>query len=221
MYIKEKSTLEVWKKALEKIKNQGKDFADEDKRICRELNNFYMEISEPEKDITKPIEILHSFKRWFYPPLNEISTIMLTKKSHLYSYATGPRLFSFHDKKNQIDDFIIPLLKKNPSSRRAVGIFWDPLIDAETTKKDIPAMITIDFKIKENKLNVSAMIRSNDVFFGWPAAVYQLHTLQKYIAEKLDIKTGIIGVFSTSAHIFKDKFNSIELVLSDKYKNNK
>ncbi len=216
MYIKEKTTLEAWKKALRIVKNKGNDIVDDDKRVYREILNLYIEIKSPKEDVTKPIETLQNFKQWFYPPLSEISSMMLKKKAPLYSYATGPRLFSFQDQFNQIDDFIIPLLKQNLSSKRAVVTFWDPLKDGNIDNKDIPSMVTIDLKVKDKKLNLTAMIRSSDLFFGWPANIYQIYSLQKHVADKLNLEGGSIGVFATSAHIFQDMFDTVDIVLKNK-----
>ncbi len=216
--IKEKTALEVWKKSLKLILDKGKDFIDGDKRICREVLNFYIEISNPSEGILKPIELLEDFKKWFYPPRSEIANIMLLKKlAPGYSYTPGTRIFSYQSKLNQIDDFVIPLLKNNPTSRRAVISLWDPINDANIHRKDTPSMMTIDFKLRKGKLNLTMMIRSNDIFMGWPANIYQLSILQKDVCKKLNVEQGVIGIFSNSAHIFKDKFDEIKEIIEGKH----
>ena len=216
MVIREKTALEVWKKSLKFIIDKGKDFIDTDGRVCRESLNLYIEITNSSEGILKPIEIIEDFKKWFYPPRSEIANIMLLKKlAPGYSYTPGTRIFSYRNKLNQIDDFVIPLLKKDPNSRRAVISLWDPLNDANVHRKDTPSMISIDFKLRKGKLNLTMMIRSNDIFMGWPANVYQLSILQKDVCEKLNVEPGFIGIFSNSAHIFKDKFDDIKEIIGN------
>ncbi|PIZ54003.1 hypothetical protein COY26_00300, partial [Candidatus Woesearchaeota archaeon CG_4_10_14_0_2_um_filter_33_10] len=74
---------------------------------------------------------------------------------------------------------------------------------------------SIDFKIRKQKLNATMVVRSNDLFFGWPANLYQLFVLQDYIGKKLGCKTGSLTTFSNSAHIFKDQFEDIQQVTLD------
>ena len=211
--IKEEFALDAWKSSLRFITENGTDFIDQNGRVCRQVLNFVMEIKNPSKNITAPIELLSSFKTWKYPRLEEISNIMLSSsKSIDYAYSYGSRIFSFGEKIDQINNYIIPLLKQNQSTRRAYVSVWDPAEDA-TGKSDVPGLTALDFIINEGKLCMTGIIRSNDIFFGWPANVYQLSVLQEYICKKLDLPPGSLTVFSVSAHIFKDQFEFIEKII--------
>ncbi len=204
MEITRKTTLETWKDTLKYVIEKGEDFDDVNKRVCREVLNLKVTILNPLKDITMPIEILNGFEKWVYPHLAEIANITLAKNMG----------FNFNDSVNQIDDFIIPLLKKDPNSRRAVVTTWNPLQDSNVYNKLVPGLMMIDFKLRDGKLNLTSVVRSNDMFFGWSANIYQLFVLQKYVMEKLDCKIGSLSTFSTSAHIFGDQFSDIKKVLS-------
>jgi thymidylate synthase len=116
--------------------------------------------------------------------------------------------------KNQVDDFIIPLLKKDPNSRRAVVVLYSPVADSRVNKKETPSLISIFIKIIEKKLTLTIVIRSNDMFIGWPANIYQVYLLQKYVGEKLGIETGSITTISHSAHIFTEYDEEIKAALS-------
>lgn len=163
--IKSNSTIDAWKHLLRYLLKEGNDFIDKDGRLCREKNNIVIEIKTPEKDITLPIEKISSSKEWVYPRADEIANIALTRKyspGHLYIY--GQRIFNFDEQINQINKFIIPLLKKDPKSRRGVVSLWNPKIDANIFNKEVPSLMTLHFIVEENKINVTGIIRSNDVF---------------------------------------------------------
>jgi len=214
--IDKKTTTEAWKEALRLVINNGVDFMDENNRVCRESFNLLIRIENPKDDIKNPIKILNTFKHWKYPPYEEIAQVMLTSKtSPDYAYSYGSRIFNFADKKDQINDYIIPLLKENPNSRRATITIWDPIEDSNVINRDVPGLIMIDFKLRQNKLNAVAVIRSNDLFFGWPANIYQLYELQCYIAKKLKCEMGNLDTFSISAHIFSDQFEYIKKILEE------
>lgn len=212
MEITGNSAEEVWKKALRHVLGKGQDFTDKDSRICREILGMNITIKSPDK-ISKPIEILNSFQKWVYPPLDELENFIFSKKEMPgYYYNYGARTFNFEGV-NQVDNYIVPLLKKDTTSRRASVIFYNPLKDSSLFRKDTPGMISVNFNVRDNKLNAFTIIRSNDLFFGWPGNIYQIFVLQKYVAEKLGVETGRITTISISAHIFEDQFEHIKKVL--------
>lgn len=214
---KESSTYKVWKKALRHVLEEGDVFEDEDGRVCKEVSNMALKIEDPETDIKKPINRLNSFDKWIYPSLDEIKNNILSKDSSIgYEYSYGNRILSYSgngEEKDQLNDFVIPLLKKNPNSRRAVINVWNPLVDSNFFKKEIPGVVSIDFKVRKGKLNVTELIRSNDLFYGWPANIYQIYCLQSFVSDKLNVDPGFLSTVSTSAHIFEEQFEYIEEVV--------
>ena len=215
MEIKSETIKDAWKSSLKYILESGEDFTDENNRVCREVLNLVTEVNNPGEDITVAIDVLNSFKKWVYPPLDEIGDLILSRKlSPTYSYSYGPRLFNFQNTINQIDNFIIPLLKRNSFSRRGIVLVWNPIQDSNIYRRDVPGLISIYFKIRKKSLNATIVVRSNDIFFGWPANLYQVFVLQDYLAKKLGCKIGSLTTFSNSAHIFKDQFEDIQKVIS-------
>lgn len=213
--ILKRTAMEAWKEVLGYILKNGVDFIDENNRVCREVFNLLIRLKDPPNGITKPIKTLNSFKNWRYPAIEEITEVMLSSKlAPDYSYSYGQRMFNFQKKVDQINDFIVPLLKEHPNSRRATVMIWDPLEDSNALKRDIPGLIMIDFKLRRNKLNMTAVIRSNDVFFGWPANLYQLVAIQEYVRKKIGCEIGLLDTFSISAHIFKDQFEYINKIIN-------
>lgn len=209
MIIEEKTCIEAWKKSLNYIIAKGTDFIDIDKRQCREVLNLIVTIKEPEKDNDKLIDVMKKFE-WIYPSCEELSAVMFNREdSAIYEYSYGPRIFNF-GKKDQINDFVIPLLRNDKNSRRAIVSLFNPSIDSEILSKNIPSLMLIHFKIVENKLNCTCVIRSNDCFIGWPGNIYQIYLLQKYVSEKVGVETGAISTFSCSAHVFHEHFENIK-----------
>ena len=213
MEVHGKNCEEAWKNVMRHVFKEGKDFVDKDGRTCRELLNVVVVIKDA-GDITKPIEMINSFRKWVYPSLEELESVMLSKKEIPgYYYNYGARNFNFNGI-NQMDDYIVPLLKKDKSTRRATIVFYDPSRDSSMHKKDIPGMICINFNVRDNKLNVTAVVRSNDLFFGWPANIYQTFVLQNYLAKKIGCKIGAITTMSISAHIFEDHFEYLAKIIN-------
>ena len=216
MEIKKDTSLEAWKQTLKAILEKGKIMTDKDKRQSKEILNIIIKIRHPEKDITRPIEIMRSLKKWVYPDLEELRDVFFKKEaSSLYYYTYGARIFNYSHDLDQVEDYVIPLLKKDPSTRRAAIILYHPVIDSKITMKENPSLTAIFFKIRKNKLDTTTVLRSNDMFIGWPANIYQVYLLQKYIAGQLGLETGSLTTISHSAHIFEEYKKEVEEILRE------
>lgn len=108
---------------------------------------------------------------------------------------------------NQIEQ-IIDLLRKDKTSRRAVLNISDPAINRIETH-DMQCTIAIQFLIRNNRLEETVYMRSNDVFFGLPYDYIYFVSIGEYIAEQLGLELGLYTHHATSMHMYKrdvDKF---------------
>ena len=217
MKIKGKDAAKVWKELLEYVFENGREFVNKKNRTCKEVLNIVTSI-EDVSTIMKPMELLNKFNKWVYPPLDEIKNLILSKKdtpSYYYNY--GARAFNFNGKGlNQIDDYLIPLLKKNPTSKRGIVVFYGPEKDTLPLKKETPAVIMANFNIRDEKLHTTIVIRSNELFFGWPSNIVQTYFLSDYVSKELNVPLGNINVVSISAHIFENQFEDIKKIIGKK-----
>ncbi|MFA5797382.1 MAG: thymidylate synthase [Candidatus Woesearchaeota archaeon] len=213
MELTEKTTMQAWKAALNYISTEGEDFIDHEQRVCREILNLCVVITDPTSDFEKPIDAMRSFDL-VYPSTDELAAIIFSKdSSNMFEYSYGPRMFNYLGQKDQINDFIIPLLRKDPSSRRGVVSLFNPVKDLDIHSKNIPSLMFIAFKIKKGALHITCFIRSNDFFIGWPGNIYQIAILQRFVAEKLAVSIGSLTTISSSAHLFHEHFDMIAHIL--------
>ena len=140
----------------------------------------------------------------------------MKKTMPTYEYTYGQRLFNFNDEVDQIDDYVIPYLKDKlqNNSRRLYVSSWNPIVDSKYGyKEDMPGIVGIWFKLVDEKITVTAIIRNNDCFVGFPANLYQIYVLQKYISEKTGFDTGRIVFYSLSMHVYLDHLDDIKNLL--------
>lgn len=96
---------------------------------------------------------------------------------------------------------VIELLKKDPDSRRAVINLNTPNERVIETK-DEPCTIALQFTIRDEKLHCTAIMRSNDIYLGFPYDVAFFTELQKYIADRLYTDYGFYTHFVVSMHLY-------------------
>lgn len=109
---------------------------------------------------------------------------------------------------NQIDTSIIKRLIKSPSSRRAVAVGWNPVLDIG--ESDPPCLDLIQILLRDGTLSLTAYIRSNDMLLAWPNNAAGLSGILDHTAMRINeisngqiIATpGPITTISTSAHIY-------------------
>jgi thymidylate synthase len=117
-----------------------------------------------------------------------------------FEYTYGERLNAWGvETINQID-YVVQKLNENSSTRRAVAITWDPRKDNKAD--EVPCLNHFVFMKRQEELDLSVTIRSNDMYGAWLANVYALAELLKHVSKKVGIKPGSITTLSVNAHIY-------------------
>lgn len=124
----------------------------------------------------------------------------------------GERLFG-HNGNNQIHN-IIELLIKKPTTRRAVIQLFDAS-DLSEDFKSIPCTCTLQFIIRDNKLNLLVNMRSNDAFIGLPHDVFTFTMLQEIVAYSVNVDIGIYKHFVGSLHLYEENQAKAKIYLSE------
>lgn len=112
----------------------------------------------------------------------------------------GPRLFG-EGKHDQIHR-IIELLQRKQDSRQAVVQIFDSS-DILVDHKDVPCTCTLQFMVRNRRLNLIASMRSNDAYLGLPHDFFAFTMLQELIARSLDLELGYYKHFVGSLHLYK------------------
>lgn len=107
------------------------------------------------------------------------------------------------------------LLKKDPNIRQAVITMWNAgdLIHALLAdKKDLPCTMCLNFLVREGKLNLTATMRSNDIWLGFPYDIWCFTNIQILLADILGLEVGWYQHQANSLHVYErnlDKFKEV------------
>ena len=108
-------------------------------------------------------------------------------------------------RKNQLD-YIINKLMGNPKTRHAAITIYDAK-EWPTYTHDTPCTYTVQFTILNDKLNMSVLMRSNDLWYGFCNDQYCFSSLHKMVAGELSIEVGEYYHFAHNLHLYNDKLN--------------
>ena len=107
-------------------------------------------------------------------------------------------------KRNQQLEYVINLLKDNPETRQAAISIYDAKEHYDYTN-DTPCTYAVQFTVLHGKLNMSVVMRSNDLWYGFCNDQYQFSNLQMYVAQKLDLPIGVYYHYAHNLHLYNDK----------------
>lgn len=107
-------------------------------------------------------------------------------------------------RKGQLNCAIEKLRDKKETRHALISIF-DGKEHSSRYMFDVPCTCAIHFQIVDDKLNMSVMMRSNDLWYGFPIDQYCFSKLQHMVSEQIEIPMGTYYHFATNLHIYNDK----------------
>lgn len=148
--------------------------------------------------------------------LNSLSKIIsgydkFSDDGHSLNGAYGHRIKNYFHK-DQIES-VIKLLTDDPVSRRAVITLYCPDDLDNNLSRDIPCNISLCFKVRGGKLDITVMNRSNDVFLGIPYNVFIFNILQRHVALRLNLPVGVQRHFTDSLHLYECDFSRVDEII--------
>ena len=101
---------------------------------------------------------------------------------------------------------VINILRSDPNSRQAVVQIWDSKdLAPEINTKDKACNMSIVFRIRNQRLDMTVYNRSNDMIWGaYGANVVQFSMIQEYVAASLGVNMGTYSQVSNSFHVYTE-----------------
>ncbi len=195
---------EIWPKIIEAIVSKGEIVWDEENHKSLEVLNLISNISGPHNEdsmLTANMDIdqAKEAEKWFLD----------SDAAAEYEFIPGLRIYDFFSL-NQWE-LAISTLKNFQGSRRASIFTCNPVTDWNTERP--PSLLLLDFKMRNDVLNMSSMFRSNDMFRTWPLNSWGLSKLLEKACSETGAQAGEIIIHSASAHIYIDDLDEARATL--------
>lgn len=189
--------------AVKMVLEKGRALDTEDKEATIEFDEIAIRVENP---FTEPMVSPHSrFSRKF---MEKYAEDLLKGTPSDFEYDYHDRLFNWGDRlqaegKNlHIDqiDYIVKKLETSPVSRRALAITWNPNTDERLD--DCPCLQLVQCLVRDGRLHMKVVFRSNDMLTAAGANMFALAHLQQAIAGRLRIPLGAYTHISLVPHIY-------------------
>lgn len=190
--IKETTPGLLWKAAAKEVYEKGADIKDGEKDL-KELLNVFITCENP---MGSDVVIEHyadgKMIEWM------LGNFLKQEPVLDWGYSYGTRFFNHHG----IDQVanVIAKLKKNPDSKSATI----NLMDVEADLKHVPCICTIDFKIRNGRLNATSFFRSQDAGKKLYADIISIGKIMEMIAKEVDVPVGELSILIASLHIYEE-----------------
>ena len=99
-------------------------------------------------------------------------------------------------------DMVVDLLKKDKSTRQAILHIKEARDILNNPTKDLNCTISLQFLIRNNKLDMITTMRSNDIWLGLPYDVFNFTCMQIQMAMTLGVEIGVYYHNVGSLHLY-------------------
>tara|TARA_R110001632_G_scaffold183302_1_gene303381 strand:+ start:4243 stop:4875 length:633 start_codon:yes stop_codon:yes gene_type:complete len=137
------------------------------------------------------------------PNAEEISTYAPIWKRMMDDKGNVRSNYGWQWKRNNQLDKVIDKLKENNNTRQAAISIYDGK-EIDTYSKDTPCTYAVQFTILNNKLNMTVLMRSNDLWYGFCNDQYCFSKLQELVSVKLDVEVGTYFHFAHNLHLYNN-----------------
>ncbi len=190
--------------------------------LVTEENEATIEFEEVAMKIDNPLAgpLVSPASRFQQRFMEKYAHDLIDGSDSVFEYDYHGRLFHWGDPLSsggspvEVDQvsYIISKLSSASQSRRALAITWNPVSDEKLA--NCPCLQLVQCIIRDNKLQMKVVFRSNDMLTAAGANMFALAHLQEHIAKQLGVTPGSYTHIALVPHIYyKRDINDIESVL--------
>ncbi len=213
---------DVWEKAFDALQSQAAEgFTDSsrDGGVVGEYLDAVFHVEDPTRNIVTnkyrkmPMRYAVGELAWYLSGSNRVTDIAQFAKKWAEisddgltnNSAYGHRIltrFGFDQW-----EYVKNLIRKDPNTRQAVIHIKDA---SNVPTKDTPCTVYLQFFLRNNRLNLSVHMRSNDIWMGVPYDMFSFCFLQMKMAMELGVEIGEYTHYAGSLHLYKRDFDSFQ-----------
>lgn len=192
---------EAWIEAMRHVMKVGEDIFD-DKEKLKEIRNLYISID----GVDEGDSLLEKYA--------DKDRIALMKEKYAtcglvgdYKTDYGSRIFN-NNSVNQLE-WVINRIKKKPETKAATFSLHVPGEDL------LPCLSLMDFKLRNDRLDMTVVYRSQNVYWSQPGNILALRKMQEDVVKAIGCTIGKVELIAVSAHIYEHDFQTVRDILND------
>lgn len=195
MYIiKAESLGEAWLRAMKLAMEQGDNIYDDDRKL-KEIRNLYVTLKDVREN--DPILELYADKKRIQLMKEKYSTCGLVGD---YKIDYGSYIYN-NNGINQME-WLKKRIMNKPETKSATITLHRP------GEEMLACLSLLDFKLRNDKLHMTVVYRSQNIFSSQPGNLIALKHIQEDLARDIGKEIGQIELVVMSAHIYEQDYES-------------
>lgn len=197
------SIASAWERAVRHVLVKGVPVTTEDGEETLETDEMFIKVDDPLWNLKSPHARCPCGKNM----LDAYAEQLIKGTENTFDYNYHDRLFALGKRVgdewgyDQIAHCIWKLERIN-GTRRCVAVVADVQENHRDDIRSVPCLQWIQFLVRDNKLQMKVLFRSNDVLLAMHANMYALVHLQQYVATALGLPVGSYTHIVTVPHIY-------------------
>lgn len=215
---------ELWLGAAQDVLKNGSDIPSRDGN-CREITGYCARLTNPYAHFmfnpSRKLSPAYAAAEllWYLSGEQHIERIVPYAPQYERFVEDGVAYGAYGHRWKQGEQLLrlLALLRTNPDTRQAVMVMWDKEdIRCALNKehKDLPCTLSMNFLVRDKKLNLIVTMRSNDLWLGTPYDVFCMTAIQILIAENLGLGVGWYQHQAGSLHVYSRNKEKFEIAAS-------
>jgi len=227
-YFEGDSLDEIWIQICCELYDQGQ-LVQPRGQVIKEIRHLSFELKNPRNRIifhpVRAFSIFYAFGElfWYLSKSNDLAFIeFYNRRMKNYSddgrtlnSAYGLRIFSNAHSLIPFNQWehVIDQLQGDRDTRQAIIHIHTP--NNKPTKDEV-CTLSLQFFIREDKLELAVTMRSNDIYWGMGYDVFAFTCMQEYMANRLNIEMGSYYHYAGSMHLYENHFPAVNILRSRK-----
>lgn len=104
---------------------------------------------------------------------------------------------------DQLFEAVVKLVQDKNTRQAAISIYDGKEIDLYD--KDTPCTYAVQFTVVDDRLNMSVLMRSNDLWYGFCNDQYCFSLLQEYVSHAIGVEVGTYYHYAHNMHLYNNK----------------
>jgi len=189
--------------AVKTVLEKGWVLETENEEATVECDELALVVESPESE-----SMVSSASRFQKRFLDVYAENLLRGSDAKFEYDYHRRLFDWGERLTTADedvhvdqvDYIAQKLIEAPATRRAVAVTWNPVIDEDLD--DCPCLQLVQCLLRDGKVEMKVVFRSNDILSAAGSNMYALARLQRMIADRVGADVGRYTHIALVPHVY-------------------
>lgn len=188
-------------------------------KLTKEVLGVSIRVNEPLNNILFHNDRKMNYKfmvaefLWILYGYDDVETISKYNSKYVEYSDDGESLWGAYGPRLKVNiPYVISKLQEDRRTRQAVALIWET---PWKPTKDVPCTLTLQFILRQDRLNLIVTMRSSDIWFGLPYDFYVFSQFLNLICYYTSSNPGFIQFNLGSSHVYENNLDDLQNMVAE------